>query len=687
MKHALLLANQYLELPDAATALGSGADTKALVGTLLANMAYFGYAPSLAALEMLRAVDRDALVAFWRTAEPAFKALTGDDRRMDAHVVYKNFPREVLEMSEAEYWFNQVLMYLGAPNEWFAEPAAARPPLDERLKLKMLAPARPSTLSDIYRSLLASKSRWTETQREHAVWLARELQVAEMVLSDFGFKENGIVLIAATLDTEGSVAIDDATDVLRLAAVMSKAEASLREDVKFRSFSRAERRLLLSLLDGSKHLLADMALRPALWKKLMARLHPGDFKFLRVIEAYHCLYQGEYATFNSTVEAKLRAKDATVLADLRSRPGEFARRLHKAYALFGLQAAQAFASVTGQLETSQLLKLRSYLTTINGRAHLIHPPKGNWTKAKFVANEKARFSDEALDVLKTAIDGVLSTRMAKALPQGVDLADETADIKLQTNDQELAPYGRGTAFAIPPQMTFLRSASYWEHKAAGNTWFDNGWLFYGPQWQPMGACCWNHTHDVGDAAVFSGDPTNAHDLKGRACQMIDLYLDKLAARGIRYAVWNVLCYSRVAFADAADVLATLQWGEAAEKGKLYEPARAQMVFPLKGKSLSKYIAYVDVAERRLVYMDANLAGRVDSAASNSAKVAEMMPAFIEYLNSLPSVADLFVHAPRGEVPVLYSDAQRSLEDVRTAYVFKRENADNAFEPLDLQALL
>jgi hypothetical protein len=86
-------------------------------------------------------------------------------------------------------------------------------------------------------------------------------------------------------------------------------------------------------------------------------------------------------------------------------------------------------------------------------------------------------------------------------------------------------------------------------------------------------------------------------------------------------------------------------------------------------------------------MDANLSGHVNSARSNEAKLAEMMPAFVEYLRSLPSVADLFVHAPQGTVPVLYSDAERKLEAGQPAYVFKPENADNVFEPLHLEKML
>jgi hypothetical protein len=168
--------------------------------------------------------------------------------------------------------------------------------------------------------------------------------------------------------------------------------------------------------------------------------------------------------------------------------------------------------------------------------------------------------------------------------------------------------------------------------------------------------------------------------------MADLYLDKLQAAGVRYAVWNILCWSRIKFSETEDVLAVLQWGEHPEKGELFDPARAQMVFPLKGESYTKYVAYVDVVKRKLVYMDANLPASTNSAGSNSTKLETTMPAFVEYLKAQPSVYDLFDGAKLGTIPVAYSDEDVEIESDK-AYVFQKHNANNKFDQLDLTKLL
>lgn len=688
MQTRILLAHQYFPVPQGATTAGQEPAHAQALGTLLSNLAYFGYAPSLGVLERLRQLSMAELASVWAEAEPALKALTGDDRDMAQFVVYKNFPAEVLALCEAHYWVNQIFMYLGAPAEWFTQAPQERAALDDRLQLKALHLPDAGTLAGIFQQLVGSKTRWTDAQREQALYLVGQMQGQTLDLSQFGFKENGVALLAPAFNAGAALLIPDATDVMRLAAALSDSDVSLRGEVQFCRFTRAQRRKLLALLDGTKHLKDDFALRPALWKRLLSRLHPGDYAFANVQQAYDALYKGECSSFNARVEASLHKRDAAVLELLKQRPGDFVRRLHKLYALFGAAAVQAFEPVIPKLETAQLLKLRGYLSTINERTHLIYPPNGNWSKAQYLPNTKRAFDEASRAQLLQALGAELSMRLARVFPHGVAMGEGVDGIKLPTNDQELATYGRGTVFHIPKEMTFLRTASFWRTPGEDqSTWFDNSWNFFYENWGPAGTCCWDATHEMWDSAVFSGDPTNKHDLQGRGCQMIDLYLDKLAERGVRYAVWNVLCYSGIPFAQAEEVLATLQWGEAPQRGKLYEPSRAQMVFPLKGNSMTKFVAYVDIVERKLVYMDANLGASRVSARQNADKLSHRMPAFVEYLASLPSVEDLFSHAPRGTTPVLYSDAEVDLPPGERAFVFQPTNVRNQFEPVELGALL
>jgi hypothetical protein len=674
----ILIPNGYVSIPDSHSAPVVGIVADANVATVLSNLAYYGYTVDRAAFTTLLALDFDGLAEWWVGLKPVLSTLTGEDRNMGDHIVYRNFPKEVLDMDVTDQVFRQIMFYLGVPYDLLREDEVPRPVLGEISKLKVLKRADHTTLRSIYADLVKMSNRWNNNQTEWAKRLVA-IQIkhydSSIDVDAYGFKENAIAMIVANPTIE-TVKITTATDVLRLASAMSEQDVSLRGKIVLRAFKRPERRRLLGYLDACANILDDVAMRPELFKRLFERLRPGDYKFENVKKAYDALYNKRVKSFNSLIDPQNPTLD--VLEAAQTRPGVFLRNFHHYYDLFGREAVTRFIPLLEKLTTRQLVSLRAYMATINRRETLIYAPNANWGRAKVEANTKSKLPPEAIVPLDATISDILKARLAVRFPEGITLSNDTTKIKLQTNDQKLADYGRGTVFDIPDNIKFVRSASYWQNpkqgRHYGNTWFDNGWNFFNDKWMDAGVCSWSQQN--ADGAIMSGDPTNSKDMLGRGCQLIDLYLDQLKAKGVRYCVWNILCFSNVKFSEADEVLATLQWGEDAEAGKVYEPSRAQMVFPLKGEQLSSYVAYIDLVERKLVYMDAPLPANVSHAESNSVTLERLMPAYVEYLDALPTVHDLLRDAAGGTLPVVYSDVDMGAEHER-AYVFRRENTDHA----------
>jgi NAD-dependent dihydropyrimidine dehydrogenase PreA subunit len=277
---------------------------------------------------------------------------------------------------------------------------------------------------------------------------------------------------------------------------------------------------------------------------------------------------------------------------------------------------------------------------------------------------------------------------------GVVLGADTDLHKIQTNGADLSPIGRGTRYAMPEDTGFVRSASYWKIKSNGYVWFDNGWNFFDDNWTPMGTCAWN-AYKFKDAAVFSGDPTNTKEMQGRACQMIDLYPDKMRNAGVRYAVWSVLAYSGVKFSQAEDVFASLQVGKDPEKGKLFEPSRAMITFPLAGDYLTKFVCYIDFKTMEVCYMDFSFNGSVRSAGSNSSMLQRIMPAAKERLDNSVSVHDVFecVAAPVRDVmpsaiPIVCSnDSMVPAGEDRIVWAGRKTSQDAVYRDMDLNQIL
>lgn len=662
-------------------------DRLAAVATVGVNLAYYGFALNSACFDNLHGMSKAQLEDWWPKIEKELKDITGESRKIGKFVVYKNFPKECLEKSEAEYWLSQILMYWGVSSKYFAEKVEPRKDMKEAKKLKVLQLAGPLSLESVLNNLLSATARWKNYELQDVQFLSESRPVD---FTSIAFKENLVNLCKFFIEKGLSVKVKTATDVLRLAAGLSYGDISLRENVRFRRFNRKERRFLLGMLEGCANLYEDVCRRKEVWKRFLFGLHVGDYQksFPKVAKVVKSLYNDELKSFNSLVETKIVDGDESVLELLQNRPGEFRRRLAHLIDVFGFKAAKAFSSkeVLSNLTNAQLVSIRRHLEKVNDHFTRVFPPKGNWNKVKTAPARHVK-PKIAASIIKSISDE-LKLRLTNIGPKVLDPATEM--IKLPSNDGEVSPYARGTVFPIPENIQFIRTASYWKVGKARTVWFDNGWNFFDENWMSVGACCWDSTHNMGDTAVFSGDPVSSNDMKGRAAQLIDLYIDKLVARGVRYAVWNVLAFSKIAFSKVEEVYAALQWGEEAQEGKLFEPSRCQLAFPLKGEQLTKFVCYIDLVERKMVFMDANLKGDVHSAARNSKTLQETMPAFVEYLDTLPSVYDLFRDAENkktGRGFVLYSDKDVNITDNERAYVFKPENKGNKFHKVELNNIL
>lgn len=660
-------------------------DNSVYVGTIVSNLAHYGYIPSKALYQNLLSLSEADLVSFWKEAQKNLSSISKEDRNMGEHVVYKNFPKEVLDKTQSEYWMAQILMYWGVPNELLTEDKEERGSFFEDKKMKVLDNARLDEISSIRDSLILKKNAWTDLEKDIFRAIFHNTQYFFRV-SEFGFKDNAISAVAQRIrEGNANFKIENSTDVLRLAAFLANSNCSIKRGVKFGSLVRSDRKMLLNLLESVENsIIDDVAMRKDVWKSFFRRVHPGDYNFPNVSAAYDELYNKRVASEESIIESMIKSRDSGVFNILTRKPGVFMRRLHKLYSVFGRDAFAHFLANTKNLNTRQLLNISKYFETINGRNFLAIAPNGNWDKLQVVKNEKRRILDSDLDYFISEIKSEIGSRLNALYPAGYAVDKSVKDVNLPSNSQELATYGVGTKFPIPKKVKFIRTASYWKFPSTSNIWYDNGWNFFSEDWKPIDTVCWS-SNRLGDAAIFSGDPTNVKSATGEACQMIDIYPEKLLELGVRYAVWNVLGYSHKNFSEAYEVLATLQMGEEPQKNKLYEPNRVSMAFPLVGENKSKYVAYIDLVEREIVYMDANLSADVHSAKSNEYVMSQRMPALVEYMRSIPSVYDLFSCGKSGDIPVVYSDSD--LEIKGDAYVFEKNNADNRIDELDINKIL
>ena len=671
------------------------------LGTVINNMMAQGFLPSKSVMSTLMTLDATELAQFWKSIKTALKHAKADDVDMGAHVVYQNFPKEVLEMSQAEYWIKQILMYLGFDKEFFRQDAIERDPCFNDRRFIVLHPMPEDGMAILWDKTIAKPTQWIDLERH---WVQQEFERMEHVslnFSEFGFKANALMMLytlaksdwdQCKLEALPALHIKDAVDVLRIAAMLACKEApetALRGKLRFASsYRRPQARYLLTLLDQSAHLEQDVANRQKDFKHLLSRLHVSRFGSDQVKHVYDLLYKGELMSDGAKIERSLAEGNTTGLVSLlNQKPGVFMRKLNELWMRTeDDNLIVAFADCLPQLTTLQLTKLKALLIKQTMNTKRIVAPKGLWTRAQVLDNPPM-LNEGHRKRLVNAINTLLAERLSAAFPQGLSVDRTLENVKLPSNHQKLAPYGQGTRFSIPDNIKVIRSASYWEQKNRGTMWADNGWLFFDERMRPMTACCWNVDRPEKNGkplAVFSGDPV-IDGSKGnhKACQMIDLDINNLVDAGIRYAFWNILSYNHIPFDDIDDVRGTLQLAEDPMKGKLYEPSRAQLAFKPTGKGMASYLAYIDLKTREIVYMDANLYGKVMSARENLNKdTAEKLSALMDTFEAAPSLYDLLAPAHQDAdeaIACVYRDEAPVTAD--SAYIFRPESQNTQVDNL------
>ena len=672
------------------------------VATVVSNINYNGFMPSMEVFDVLKTMSREELNSFWENLEPAFKEVTGEKYNISDFVVYKNFPEEVLSMSRSEYVVKQILIYFGVKYDHLREEEDTREDLTEKVEYKVLNLANQEVFEEIFISLMNRSNAWNDNQTFQAETLMCEFS-QNLDIDKFKFKENAMSLSKLALDKNIPIFAKNATDVLRLAFAWSEIEFSTPvKKVRFKAFKRPERKFLLSMLENSKTLEHDVSMKRNLWKKLFGRLNPSDYKFKRVQSVYDSLYNKKIKGLESDFKLYLSQKDPRAMTEaLKLSSGFYLRNIHQLYAVFGIMAFELFSKNMDKLSVSQLLKLSKYLETENDKKVRIVAPKGSWSKLQLIENNKVKFKSEDIEFLTSKISDKIDEKLSPLFPNGIVLSKQTKRVKMPTNDLRIDLYGRGTEFDIPENIKAVRLASYWNNGERMNHWFDNGVNFFNENYKSVGACCWNRGFQ---GSLFSGDPLPSNDKEGQGAQLIDLNLEELEEKGVKYAIWSILSFNSKPFSQAPAVFGAMQFCEESQKGELFEPSRCQMMFDIKDNSLTKYVAYVDVKNRKVIFLDANMPANVTSASSNAQRLEEQFPAFLEYIDSQPSIYDLFSHIKnRMEIDesnflepfeinfdqhyIGYSDNkvlfESDLENKQKAYLFKHTNENNVFERINI----
>lgn len=498
-----------------------------------------------------------------------------------------------------------------------------------------------------------------EAGRTDLSWLPAEIPGRETkalvlgwLLSDARSRDLALPVVTEHLTT--------ATDVLRLASVLSGGDAGLLTRPRIRGLHRPLRRALLTALDRCDPTTAaeEMRRHRGRWLRLAEQLHVFEYaeRYPRAALAVAALRETRLSedSLSDTLRAAARiggsggsdgsggpdgAGDArgrvvlpswgrqveralaeqdlpAALAQLTQRPGELLRRLDLMLRLAGGDAEQSRAVLAATRAAAPRVSpavLLSALGALRARrgptaTHRVFFPKGGTAKAHIIADKRAPVPAAAVEEAVRVLAEEAARRAGCA--GGVELAVIDAELDgilapfaERTASRALLTLPRGSELPVPAGRSLRLFVHWMEDEEHGRVDLDLALAMFDADWQHLGTCDYTALRFADAGAVHSGDLTSAPPPDG-ASEFADLDLDLLAGAGVRYVVAVCFSYNNVAFEDMAEAFAgVLVRSEAGEVGAVFDPRAVEQRFDLVGRARTSVPFVFDTAARSLRWLD------------------------------------------------------------------------------------
>jgi hypothetical protein len=643
--------------------MGTGGATRAQVASAVREVTAFRCVlaePLIERLGMLSAIE---LKHWLREIVGVLRRETG------AHVhhrpFYPDFPEQVLAASEAQLYLNAVMHYLTLrrlPAAEHSRPAM----LEGNFISRVIELGSVSEFESLLEPLVSSRTSLSEEEAADVAWFIRTYKsdVFRLLPEVVPFRENralvgGTLLVHVADDTRVEAFlernVETATDVLRLAVALSGGDVSLTTaTTRFTAMKRSTRRLLLRLLDNIPHATEDLMRHAERWKRLAEVLHPGDYadKYPRALGALRAARRNEApASFGSRVETLLARRHIDTLTPmLQSRPGEFARRLDVTLrrATEPESVLDAFEAIASQVSSPVLLQLLAHLRTPRPLPLRAFIPKGAFAKIYGIRDRREPIDPTVLARAASICEDALVTRFTSLPPLGrcfVDpaLKEYRAPLAQRASSKSLRTLVRGSRLPMP-DTRFIRLFLWWKN-GSGRTDIDLSAAFFDANFAFKQTVAYYNLKDFG--GCHSGDIIDAPE---GASEFIDLDLDVLVEKGIRYVVTSINSFTEQPYCDLPECFAGWMARADVASGEAFEPRSVFDRIDIASDTGICLPFVMDLQERRMIWADLGLASsaRWNNVSNNLSGVSLMLRALVHIPRpDLKTLFDLHVRA-RGE---------------------------------------
>lgn len=606
-------------------------------------------------------------------------------------VFYRNFPEEVMNLSEMETYFLQFLHYLigylpeGAEVNESEESIETEP--SEFVKLSHLKRVSETEMFDLLKNLLSSNVTLSETNLKDVLTLLKycdEKETKELI-RQIKMKETLMRIAKVQFEETGSTYAEfsTATDVLRFIALLSGEKLNPRF-IAFKYFKRPELNILISKLENVNYLLDDMKRYRKPWRKffLMNGNRISFEKYPKVKQAADMLFgkfshitkKGKFELSRNRMNEMSDTEFEEFLASFSKYSGDYIRnllslvnrvseeRVEKVLKYFLVAAKEANTRLLFQV-CDRILNVK------NGEAGRVVNAKGNW----LVLEETIHLSDTVLQKTAETVSHAILEKLSEKEPLGKVWIDESyQNIAMTTSEKDsnssLRPLTRGSVIPYSSEVDTLRFYVAWKNFEGNRVDLDLSAVKFDADFNHLGELAY-YSHNQ-EGMAFSGDITDA--LQG-ALEYIDIFdIEKVKEDGTRYVLMTVRSYNGYTFKEMGTAYAgvlELSKKEAKDKKNLYSSA-VRHGFALSSNTQTVNTIIVDLERNEYMWLDMNLPTGRERQESNYLTNAQ-----------IASLKDLLNYFVKKEKVSMYQLLMLNAI-VRGEVAENMENADVVFKKID-----
>ena len=618
-------------------------------------------------------------------------------------VFYRNFPEEVVNLSEMETYFLQFMHYLinylpeSSETNESEENFETEP--SQFVKLSHLKVISETMMFELLKNLLSSNVTLSETNLKDILVLLKYCDENETkdLMTQIKIKETLMAIAKIQFEETGNTYAEfsTATDVLRFIALLSGRKLDSKF-IKFKYFKRPELNVLVSKLENVSYLLDDIKRYRKPWRKffLMNGNRISFEKYPKVKQATDMLFgkfshitkKGKFELSRSRMNEMSDTEFEKFLLSFSTYSGDYVRNFLSLVNRVSEQRVEKvlkyFLAASKEVNTRLLFQVCDRILNVkNGEAGRVVNAKGNW----LVLEETINLSDIVLQKTAEAVSCAILEKLSQKETLGKVWIDESyQNIAMTTSEKDsnssLRAMTRGSVIPYSAEVDTLRFYIAWKNFEGNRVDLDLSAVKFDADFNHLGELAY-YSHNQ-EGMAFSGDITDAPQ---GALEYIDIFdIEKVKEDGTRYVLMTVRSYNGYTFKEMGTAYAgvlELSQKEAKDKKNLYSSA-VRHGFALSSNTQTVNTLIVDLEENKYVWLDMNLPTNSERKSSNyltNAQIASLKD-LLNYFVKKEKVSMyqlLMLNAiARGEVAKSAEEAD---------IVFTKIDEDNALPLADILA--